>query len=226
MKKVIRTIIPGLAQILVLAAFALSDRAGAQQFILDSGTPTSSTFPILNNSQWFAAEFSATAGQTITQLSTYLTSLTGNGNNFAFDIYQDSYSGISFLGTRNAQLSPFLEFTATGTYTGPGWSSTTVSWVVPATGNYWVAIQGNTAGNRNLPNYDVQEETSATTGTVPALAFATDTGTQFSSVNAPAIGLQVTATAVPEPATWSLIVVAGILGRFVWVAKRLGLVSL
>jgi hypothetical protein len=62
-------------------AACLSPRgARAQPFILDTGTPTSGTYPILSNSQWFAAEFVATAGETITALSAYLTSMSGNGD--------------------------------------------------------------------------------------------------------------------------------------------------
>jgi hypothetical protein len=186
-----------IAYVLLLAVFILPHRASAQQFILDSGTPTGTAFPILSNSQWFAGEFAATAGQTVTQLSAYLTSMTGNGDNFAFDIYEDD--GGAFLNTRNSSLSQLLEFTDPGTYAAPGWNTTSASWVVPATGDYWLAIEGDTPGTRNLPTFDAQEETSAGTGTVPALAFALDTGTQFKTSGAVPIGLEVTAVAAPLP---------------------------
>lgn len=216
-----RMILLGIPQILVLAAFLLPERAGAT-FVLDSGTPTSSTFPILNNTDWDAAEFSATAGETITQLSTYLTSMTGNGDNFAFDIYYNTANGVNFLGTRNAQLSPdgLIALTATGTYAASGWNSTSVNWVVPTTGDYWLAIQGDAPGTRSLPNFDAQEETSASTGTVPALAFAYDSGISFATGSGVPIGLEVTVAAVPEPATWGSIAAGGLLVLCVWTARR------
>ncbi len=200
----------GVANTLIFAALILPGRA--QQFILDSGTPTSGTYPILSNSEWFAGEFAATAGETITQLSAYLTSMTGNGDHFAFDIYSDN--GGSFLNTRNSSLSPSL--TATGTYSAPGWSSTSVNWTVPTTGNYWLAIEGNTPGTRNLPTFDVEEETSSSTGTEPALAFAYDTGTQFKTSGAPPIGLEVT---IPEPAVGPLALL-GLLVLSAWTKIR------
>lgn len=194
---------------LLVALLILPGRASAQEFILDSGTPAGTAFPILSNSQWFAGEFAATAGQTVTQLSAYLTSMTGNGDNFAFDIYQDN--GGSFLNTRNSSLGNLLEFTDTGTYTAPGWSRASANWNVPATGNYWLAIEGNTPGTRNLPTFDAQQEISAGTGTAPALAFALDSGTQFKTSGAPPIGLEVAVSAAPLPsAFWmsSLLIVA------------------
>jgi len=182
-------------------------RAG--QFDLDTGAPTSGTYVILNNMDWFAGEFSAQAGETITQLSAYLTSMTGNGDSFAFDIYADD--GGSFLATRNSSLGRFLAYSATGTYSAPGWNATDVDWVVPASGDYWLAIEGDTPGTHNLPTFDVEEGTSNGTGTVPALAFAFDSGVQFKTSGAVPIGLEVTATTVPEPAGWWFLAGGGVL---------------
>jgi len=203
-----RTSLAGIAKILVGAALNLPRLAVAQSFDLDTGTPAGTAFPILNNSTWYAAEFAATAGQTVTGLSAYLTSMTGNGDNFAFDIYTDNNG--SFLSTRNSSLSQYLELAATGTYSSPGWSSVSASWTVPATGLYWLAIEGDTAGTHNLPTYDAQEEVSATTGTAPALAFALDTGTQFKTSGAVPIGLEVTVQNAPEPAAAPLALLGGL----------------
>ncbi len=193
----------------VLVACLSPRGARAQQFVLDTGTPTSGTYPILNNSDWFAAEFYATAGETITDLSAYLTSMTGNGDTFAFDIYTNG--GGSFLSTRNSSLSTLLAFSATGTYSASGWNTASVDWVVPTSGDYWLAIEGDTLVGRSLPTFDAEEETSSSTGTVPALGLAYDSGVQFSTSNAVPIGLEVTAASVPEPAGWWFLLGGGIL---------------
>jgi hypothetical protein len=181
----------------------------AQQYVLDTGTPTSGTYPILNNADWFAAEFSVQAGETITQLSAYLSSISsGNGDNFAFDIYSND-SG-AFASTRNAQLSTLLVYTATGTYSASGWNATSVDWVVPTSGDYWLAIEGDTSASFP-PSFDAEEETSSGTGAVPALAFAYDSGTGFKTSTGVPIGLEVTAASVPEPAGWWFLAGGGVL---------------
>jgi MYXO-CTERM domain-containing protein len=206
------------AALVVVSSF-ISSEARAQSFILDSGVPATTTYPIMNNADWFAGEFSATAGETVTDLSVYMHSIaSGNGNNFAFVIYTDDNG--AFLTTRNANLSGngLVELTATGTFTAAGWNTSTVDWTVPTTGNYWLAVEGNTPGTRNLPNYDLVQETGTATGTVPALAFAYDSGTQFSTSTGVPIGLEVTVAAVPEPASWALGVVA--VGVLVFLRRR------
>jgi hypothetical protein len=93
-----------------------------------------------------------------------------------------------------------------------GWNSTSVDWVVPTSGDYWLAIEGDTAGTHNLPTFDAQEEASVSTGMVPALAFAFDSGTGFRTAGAEPIGLEV--VAVPEPAGWWFLAGGGILALF------------
>jgi hypothetical protein len=209
--------------LLALAACLLSRGVRAQQFVLDTGAPVSGNAVILSNGEWFAAEFYATAGETITELSAYLTSMTGNGNNFAFDIYVSA--GGSFLTTRNAQLNTLLAFSATGTFQASGWSTTAVDWVVPESGDYWLAIEGDSTATHNKPTFDVQEETSLGTGTVPALAFAYDTGTEFATSGAVPIGLEVTAAAaVPEPSGWWFLAAGGIVAFCLRGGHRRGVV--
>ena len=73
-----------LTNIVVLAAFLLPGISRAA-FQLDTGTPTGSGGPlIVSSSQSLAGEFSAAAGETITQLAAYLSSSSGNGNSLAF----------------------------------------------------------------------------------------------------------------------------------------------
>jgi hypothetical protein len=203
-----------IAPLLSLAAFVLPNRADAQ-FILDTGTPAGISSPILSTSQWFAGEFAATQGETITQLSAHLTA-GGVGNTFTFDIFSDD-SG-AFLNTRNAQLSSLLEIGATGTYTASGWNSSTINWAFPATGDYWFAIEENSTVTHNKPTFDMPTESSTNTGTVPALAFAIDSGVQFSTTNAVPVGLEI--TIAPEPANYGLIGMAALVALSVWTAKR------
>ncbi len=189
------------------AAALLLPGIASAQFILDSGTPPSSGTPdiILNSTGWYAGKFAATAGENITELSAYLAPNSGNGNAFTFAIYADDNG--SFLTTRVVNLAGNgLLFNSTAaTFSGTGWNSASVNWTVATTGDYWLAVE-ETATGRNALNLDVPEETSAGTGTVPALAFAYDsngaTG-QFSTSSEPPIGLEV--TAVPEPSSVALL---------------------
>ena len=186
----------------LVAALSLPNQAKAQ-FVLDTGTPTGSSLPILNINDSYAAEFSANAGQTLTLFSAYLTPNTG-GTTFLFDIY-------SSLRTTSSRVSPV--YTISGTYTAAGWNSSVANFTIPTTGDYWLAIQG-VSGSA----FDVPTESSTTTGTAPAIAFATaGTSTDLYSVSTAApVGLQVTAT--PEPSAWALALLA--VGGFVYLRRR------
>jgi hypothetical protein len=178
----------------VVASLLLPGLAHAQSFILDTGTPTipASANYVIGGSSSIAVEFSATAGQDVTLLSAYLTPGTG-GSAFTFDIY-------SSLRTSGNRVSP--TYVDTGTFTSAGWTSSAANWVVPTTGNYWLALQGST-GN----NFDAPAETSTSTGTVPALAFASASSSSFYYATASTpIGAQITAT--PEPSSWLLALVS------------------
>ncbi len=184
-----------------LAAAYLVPGIASADFILDTGVPTGSAAPtVLNTSQFLAGEFAATQGDTITELSAYLTQGVGQpGDTFTFDIYSAS----NFLGTRAS--SRILDYTIAGTFGANGWNSTAANWTPSATGDYWLALQVNST--TNTKGLDAPSETSAVTGTAPALAFAfAGTNGEYSSSGAPAIGLQVTeASPVPLPAAiWLL----------------------
>jgi hypothetical protein len=121
---------------------------------LDTGTPQGTTFPILNSVDWFAAEFTATAGETITQLSADLNpNLGGQGTALTFAIY----SSTGFIGGRNLTA----QYTAGATFEGSGWNSTSANWTVPTTGDYWVVLEMSSSaldlvsrlGNRNLGHH-------------------------------------------------------------------------
>jgi hypothetical protein len=176
------------------AAFMLPGIAAAS-FILDTGTPTGSGGPVVLSAQDFAAEFAFTSGETITSLAAYLTAGSAQpGTAFTFAIY----SNTGFLGGRFSNLTALD--TTTATFHTNGWTTTgTLNWTLPTSGNYWLVVEPGTPSGLDLPL-----ETSASTGTVPALAFAyKGTGASFSTTGAKAIGLEV--TAVPAPAALPLL---------------------
>jgi hypothetical protein len=196
----------------VAAAFLLAaiqpNIAFASTFVLDTGTPPQGTaLPVFNSGSWYAAEFSATAGETITQLSAYLhTGLSGPGATFTFAIYSDTLNGASFIDARS-NLPSLLQDTVGATFQSNGWNTTSLvhPWTVPTTGSYWVALEWTTTG-RSM-GLDLVPESSNTTGTVPARAFAFAGSTHnFLLTNASSFGIEITATpAVPEPSTWAML---------------------
>jgi hypothetical protein len=188
-----------LANALIVAAFLMPGVSRAA-FLLDTGTPAGTGGPLLlSSAQSLAGEFSATAGQTITLLSAYLAPNSGNGNSFIFNLYSGN-----FLGVRSGQLDRIDSTTAT--FTGTGWNSASVNWTVPTTGDYWLAIAANGSGTV----FDAPVETSTSTGTVPALGFASaGSSGEFNSMTS-GIGLEVTA-AVPEPGIYGSLAGFGLL---------------
>lgn len=161
--------------------------------LLDTGVPQGTSYPILNSNQWFAAEFAATAGEKVTQLAAYLEHNTGGqGTAFTFDIY----TGTGFTGRNPTAV---LEYSVGATFEAGGWNSAAANWTVPTTGNYWVVLEINSSA------LDLVTETSTTTGTVHALAFADTTTSShvFATETNDPFGIQV--TAVPEPSTWAML---------------------
>jgi hypothetical protein len=192
----------------ILTAVLLAPGMASASFVLDTGVPTGGSTYVLSAAQWVAGEFSVTAGTDITDLSAYLTQGAGSvGDTFTFDIYS---TATSFTGRATGRTSVF---TATGTFTQNGWNTTAVDWTPTTTGDYWLALQvGPTNSTKGL---DLPGETSASTGTAPALGFAylgSGTSSEYTTVGAPSVGLEVTAgSPVPlPPALWLL--GSGILG--------------
>lgn len=201
-----------------VAAVALVPGMASASFVLDTGVPAGGSSYVLSSAQWVAGEFAVTAGTDITDLSAYLTQGAGSvGDTFTFDIYS---TATSFTGRANSRSSVF---TATGTFTQNGWNTTAVNWTPTATGDYWLALQvGPTNSTKGL---DLPSETSASTGTAPALGFAylgSGTSGEYTTVGAPSIGLQVTAASpVPlPPALWLL--GSGLLGIGALARRRRG----
>ena len=183
---------------LALALAALEPAvSSADTLLLDTGAPTGSSTAVLNKTDWYAVEFYATAGETIDQLSAYLTAGAGGvGSTFTWDIY----SSTAFTGANRAAAL----YSTTGTFevnANDPWNHTTADWTAPTSGLYWVALQVGTGGTAGL---DLQTEASSTTGTVPASGFAyAGTNARYSTTGAPAIGVEVSAVPLPA-AIWLL----------------------
>jgi hypothetical protein len=184
-----------------IAAVVLLPGIASASFILDTGTPTGTGAPVLlNTSQWLAGEFAVTTGETgqAYALSAYLTQGAGEpGDTFTFDIYA---AGSGFTARASSREAPL--YTATGTFTANGWNFSSTDWTPATAGDYWVALQvSSTTQTKGL---DAPVEASASTGTVPAIAFAyAPSSGQYTTTSAPAIGLEV--SAVPLPAAFWLL---------------------
>ena len=167
--------------------------------LLDTGTPTGTGGPAeLGTASWSAAEFAAQPGENVLSLSAYLSpGLGASGDTFTFAIYSDS----AFLGVRSTQLAGDVLASATATYAGgTGWTSAAVNWTAPSSGDgdFWVAVE--VTGSNHTNGLDLPLESSNTTGTAPAINFATLSGGKFTESGALPIGLEVSTTPpVPLP---------------------------
>jgi hypothetical protein len=201
-----------LASFAILAAtvglFGAVGDANAQ-FVLDSGTPAGSSELVLSTAQSFAAEFYITSGQTVTDLSAYLMPSTGSANNFEFEIFSTATAFIG-SGARSPTLVYSISAPVSASAGTPGWNSVATNWTPTASGDYWLAILEPNTGT----TLDLQSETSTTTGTAPAIEFAsTNTpGTRY-QVATTGVGLEVTATPIPA-AVWLFLSGLGGLGLF------------
>jgi hypothetical protein len=184
---------------------AIAPGIASADFVLDTGTPPSGGASVLLNTvNWYAAEFSVTAGTDITSLAAYLTQGSGQvGDTYTWDIY--STSG-TFFG---ANREPYT-YTATGKFTVNGWNTTSVNWVPTTSGNYWVALQvSSTSQTRGL---DLTTESSVTSGTAPAIAFAyAGTNNRYAADTSTGVGIEVSTTPVPLPAS-AWLFAGGLLG--------------
>jgi hypothetical protein len=198
-----------------IAALFLAPGLASADFILDTGTPTGTGGPqVLNTAQWLAGEFAVTAAETgqAYALSAYLTQGAGQvGDTFTFDVYA---AGTGFTARASSRETPV--FTATGTFTGNGWNFSSTDWTPTTAGSYWLALQvSSTTQTKGL---DAPVETSASTGTVPALGFAyAPSSGQYTTTGAQPIGLEISTVPLP-PSVWLL--ASGLLAGLGWRAKR------
>jgi hypothetical protein len=188
-----------------LALAAVVPQVASASFILDTGSnPGGGASPVLNASNWYAAEFTLAAGETIGDVAAYITQGAGQvGNTFTWDLY--STSG-TFIGGSNLTREAATA-TATGTFSGAGWNTTnvesgTVNWSSVGPGTYWIALQ--VSGSSQTPGLDLPTESTTTGGTAPATAFAyAGTNHEFETETSAsyAVGLEITAqpSTVPLP---------------------------
>jgi hypothetical protein len=194
-----------------LALGTIAPSVASASMVLDTGTPTNSTTYLLNMGQWLAEEFNVSSLSEITSIAAYLTQGAGQpGDHFTLDIY--SSSGF----TSRSSQRPGPVYTAQGTYSADGWNTTATNWTPTTTGSFWVALQvGSTSSATGTRGLDAVAETSTTTGTVPALAFAIAGSNGQYAIQGSAVdpvGLQV--SQVPLPAAGWLLVsgLAGLTG--------------
>ncbi len=132
--------------------------AASASFVLDTGTPSGAGTNALLNEE-YAVEFAANPTETITALAAYVTQGSLQpGATFEFQI---------FANTAGAPGVTALD-SVVATWDTPGWTSASTNWTPGAAGDYWLVVEPN-----GIPEgLDLPSETSASTGTVPALGFA------------------------------------------------------
>jgi hypothetical protein len=193
-----------LASLGALTAALLSPGMANASFLLDTGTPGGSTNDVVSSSTWYAEEFYVAAGVPVSNLAAYLTNGT-SGATFTFAIYANSGAGGNFIGSSTANRNADEVYSASGTFSGNGWNSTSVSWTPTVSGDYWLAVQQPSTGAAN--QFDAPTEASSSTGSAPALGYSiysTSAGSKYQLSAGNPIGLEVTAVPLPASA-WLLI---------------------
>lgn len=181
-----------------LVAASAAPGIASASMVLDTGTPTSAAMPmVLDGTDYYAAEFNLTAGETVTGIQAYVEQgFDQPGATFTVALY-----GSDLLSNR----APTQLLAGQASYQQDGWTGLSgLSFTATTTGTYWAAFEvgsNDSAIGLALPS-------PTTGGTVPALDFAySSTGSGgYSEQPTAAFGVQVTvadAAPVPlPPAVW------------------------
>jgi len=180
----------------ILAAALLGPGMANASLVIDTGTPPAGVTPmVLDGNDYYAAEFNLSTTSLINSVSAYmLAGLDSPGATYTIAIYADPITSHNVTA----------DYTVQGTYQADGWNTTSTSGLnfVEGPGNYWVALEvgaSDSAMGLNLPLGQ------AGAGTAPALAFAFNSGSGYTTVGAMPFGIQVDASPVPLPAAiWLL----------------------
>jgi hypothetical protein len=157
-------------------------------YLLDTGVPDNSGFPLsLDSADFAAAEFNLAAGQTIGSIQGYLSG--GNsgapGDTFTIALYAaDGSNGLPGTEVWSGQAS----------YQANGWNGlSNLNLSGRSSGKYWAAFEVGAADSTAgllLP-------TQASGGTALALAYAFNSGSGYQPMSGEAFGVQVSAVPLP-----------------------------
>jgi len=173
----------------VFALTLLSTGFASAQTLLNTGTPTQFQAPlVISSNPSVAVEFAVTKGETIGQISLYLTPNISSTGFVTLDLFSQNLTS-----TSNPTALTQFQLQVTGS----GWNTGSYDYTIPTTGDYWITLQTQTG-----TAFDAPEEATQPTGPNPAIEFATKNIREYSVNNSDSFGIQI--DEVPEPSTYAM----------------------